>query len=192
MEIEEFIERVQNEPARTLNQSVWNTPPEVMAKAGLLGGLPLAELLSAPGRTVEQRVVRYGHILGSSASAEAVDRWLQQHGESSLPADLRALLARIDGIHLWANLEKGRSYWGVAPVVEWSVVQVISGRTHVVITYDSNGDSFIALSLATGRYYLMDIAGPDETAPIASNVGELLDWLWKTRIEPKPSLWVVA
>ena len=35
--------------------------------------------------------------------------------------------------------------------------------------------------------YLMDTAGPDETSPLGTTAGEVLDWLWRTRIEPMSS-----
>jgi hypothetical protein len=56
---------------------------------------------------------------------------------------------------------------------------------YVALSYDQGGAAFIVLDVASGRYFLMDTAGPDATAPIASTAAELLDWLWQSRITPK-------
>jgi hypothetical protein len=56
---------------------------------------------------------------------------------------------------------------------------------YVALSYHQDGSSFVVLDVESGRYFLMDAAGPDATSPIASNAGELLDWLWRTRIAPK-------
>jgi hypothetical protein len=153
------------------------------------------ELLSAPGRRAEQRDVRYRHILGSPASQQAIDAWQGRHPSHSLPADLRALVTRINGIHLWANVETGRAYTGLAPVEEWDLARVkmygaaadrkLLDDRYVALSYHQDGASFVVLDVDSGRYFLMDAAGPDTTSPIANSAGELLDWLWRTRIAPK-------
>jgi hypothetical protein len=113
-----------------------------------------------------------------------------------LPADLRALVERVNGIHLWANVETGRSYVGLAPVEEWELARVkmygaagdpgLLDDRYVAISYHQDGASFVVLDVKSGGYFLMDTAGPDTTSPIAGNVEELLDWTWRSRIAPKP------
>jgi hypothetical protein len=195
MRIDELLERVSGEPERTVTRSVWTTPPEVLAKAAASRGMRMTDLLSAPGRRSEQREVRYRHILGSPASQQAIDGWQRQHPLHVLPADLRALIMRINGIHLWANVETGRSYTGLAPIEEWDMARAkmygpsadrsLLDDRYVALSYHQDGASFVVLDVDSGTYFLMDAAGPDTTSPVANNAGELLDWLWRTRIAPK-------
>jgi hypothetical protein len=195
MQIDEFITRVASEPERTVTRTVWLMPPDLLAKAAASGGIKLTDMLFETGRRAEQRDVRYGHILGSPASQEAIDAWQGRRPSQPLPADLRALVSRINGAHLWANLETGRAYTGLAPIEEWDLARrkmfgsaadrkVLDDR-YVALSYHQDGASFVVLDVESGRYFLMDAAGPDTTAPIASNAGELLDWLWRARIAPK-------
>ena len=124
MQIEDFINRVAGEPERTVTRTVSTTPPEVLAKAAQSGGLSMTEFLSRPGRRSEQRDVRYRHILGPPASPEAIEAWENRRPSHPLPADLRALVMRINGIHLWASAETGRSYVELAPVEEWDLALI--------------------------------------------------------------------
>ncbi|CAN5341139.1 hypothetical protein BH09MYX1_BH09MYX1_62170 [soil metagenome] len=195
MKVDDFISRVAGEPERTVTRTVWTTPPEVLAQAAKPGGLRMTDFLSASGRRAEQRDVRYRHILGSPAPQQAIDAWENQRPSHRLPGDLQALVSRIDGIHLWANVETGRSYAGLAPIEEWELARVkmygpsadrsLLDDRYVALSYHQDGVSFVVLDVESGRYFLMDAAGPDTTSPIASNAGELLDWLWRSRIAPK-------
>ena len=195
MQIEELLKHVAGEPERTVTRTVWTTPPEVLAKAAASGGMRMTDLLSAPGRRAEQREVRYRHTLGLPASQQVIDAWQGQHPLHILPADLRALVTRINGIHLWANVETGRSYTGLAPIEEWDLARVkmygpsadrsLLDDRYVALSYHQDGASFVVLDVESGRYFLMDAAGPDTTSPVANNAGELLDWLWRSRIAPK-------
>lgn len=110
-----------------------------------------------------------------------------------LPADLRALILQVNGIHLWANGETGRAYFGLAPIEEWEPLRSRLGdgggrlgERYLAISYHQDEAAFIVLDLESGVYFLMDAAGPDTTSPIARNVEELLDWLWRSRIAPTP------
>lgn len=194
MQIDDFIGRVTSEPERTVMRTVWTTPPDVLAKAAASGGMRMSDLLSAAGRRAEQRAVQYCHVLGAPASQQAIDAWQAKHPSQVIPADLRALVARINGIHLWANVETGRSYAGLAPIEEWDLARVkmygasaarsLLDDRYVALSYHQDGASFVVLDVESGRYFLMDAAGPDTTSSIANNAGELLDWLWRTRIAP--------
>jgi hypothetical protein len=195
MQIEDFINRVAGEPERTVTLTVSTTPPKVLAKAVKSGGLSMTDFLSLPGRRSEQRDVRYRHILGSPASPETIEAWDKRQPSHPFPADLRALVTRINGIHLWANAETGRSYVGLAPVEEWELARIkmygpmadrrLLDDRYVALSYHQDGAAFVVLDVALGTYFLMDTAGPDATSPIATNVEELLDWLWQNRIAPK-------
>jgi hypothetical protein len=104
-------------------------------------------------------------------------------------------VARVNGIHLWANVQTGRAYTGLAPIEEWDLARLrmyghaaersLLEDRYVALSYHQDGASFVVLDAESGRYFLMDAAGPDTTTPIASNVDELLEWLWRTRIAPK-------
>jgi hypothetical protein len=165
-----------------------------MAMASKSGWMSMTDFLSAPART-ERREYRYGHITGAPASRKTIDEWKKRRSIDHLPVDLEELIGRINGIHLWANVETGRSYVGLAPIEEWETAQVkMYGATAdagppddrlIALSYHQDGASFVVLDVASGRYYLMDAAGPDETSPIGESVAELLDWMWNSRIAPK-------
>jgi hypothetical protein len=186
MQLEELRELVGSEPERTFVRTVWITPPEVLEKART-GGIALTALLSAPGRRPEERTVSYRHILGPPASQEAIEAW--ERTRRPLPAPIRELVSRVNGIHLWADVATGRSYAGLAPIEEWDFARLNLGGDlddrYIAISYHADGASFVVLDVDSGVYFLMDISGPEPTAPIASDVGGLLDWLWRTRIAPK-------
>jgi hypothetical protein len=196
MEIEELIDRVAREPERTITRTVWIAPPDVVARAETQGGMSLLDFVAAPGRRAEQRSLRYRHILGPPASEHEIDAWQTQHPRHPLPRDVRQLLMRVDGIHLWANAETGRAYVGLAPLKDWELARVIVcgpaadpydlDDRYVALTYHDDAAAFVVLDVDSGTYYLMDTCGPDTTSPIGRSVGELLDWLWRTRIEPRP------
>jgi hypothetical protein len=56
---------------------------------------------------------------------------------------------------------------------------------YLAISYHQDGAAFVVLDMDSGKYFLMDTAGPDTTSPVANDAGELLDWFWRTRIPPK-------
>ena len=195
MQIDDFIDLVASEPERTLTWTVRTTPSEVLAKAAAPGGLRLTELLSAPGRQAVQRDVQYRHILGAPASREAIDIWQAKHPLQVLPRDLRALVKRIDGIHLWADAATGRSYTGLAPIEEWDLARIkmygpsadksLLDDRYIALSYHQDGAAFVVLDAESGRYFLMDTAGPDTTSQVATSAADLLEWLWRTRLLPK-------
>jgi hypothetical protein len=194
MQIEEFLRHVASEPERTVVQTIVTNGPELLAKLAKPGGVRLTDFLSAPGRRTEQRECRYRHILGGPASPRAIEAWQEQHPSHPLPADLQALVARINGIHLWAYPETGRSYTGLAPIEEWELARIkmygptvdrrILDDRYIALSYDLGGAAFVVLDPVSSEYFLMDTAGPDTSTPIGSTAGELLDWLWKSRIPP--------
>ena len=198
MRIEEFLSKVASEPERTLMETHWTSPPELLARMKQPGGMRLTDFLAAPGRIPEQCECRYRHILGAPASPDAIAAWQRQHPSHPLPADLQALVARINGIHLWADSETGWCYQGFAPIEKWDLARstMYWGPTtdpsllddhYIALSYDEGHASYIVLNIKSGKYYLMDVAGPDESCPIADNVEELLDYLWERRMTPKAS-----
>ncbi|MBX3221066.1 MAG: SMI1/KNR4 family protein [Labilithrix sp.] len=196
MNVDDLVSAVAGEPERVVRLTVRTTPSAVLAQAGKPGGLKLTDLLSASAPHSESRDVRYRHVLGGPASQRAIEAWSERHPSHVLPADLREFVARINGVHLWANLETGRSYTGLAPIEEWDLARTkMYGPTadrrllddrYVALSYHQDGASFVVLDVESGTYFLMDTAGPDTSSPIARNADELLDWLWRHRIAPKP------
>lgn len=97
--------------------------------------------VTADGRLVpdysgQRRVIRLGHILGPPASAATLSTWLERWPRHPLPPDLKSLVARANGIHLWANLDTGRSPHGIAPLEEWDLARVKmygEGATHALL-----------------------------------------------------------
>jgi hypothetical protein len=194
MQIDEIISLVASEPTRVILRNVRVLASDTMAKASMPGGMRMTDFLSAPART-ERREFRYGHIMGAPASRETIEEWKRKWSVAHLPSDLEEFVCRINGVHLWANIETGRSYIGLAPVEEWETARVkMYGATAdpsllddrlIALSYHQDGESFVVLDLASGRYYLIDSAGPDETSPVGENIGDLLDWFWNSRIAPK-------
>jgi hypothetical protein len=59
---------------------------------------------------------------------------------------------------------------------------------YLAISYHTDHAAFITLDVDSGRYYLMDACGADETCPIGENVEDLLEYLWTRRIPPITSM----
>ena len=108
-----------------------------------------------------------------------------------LPPDLQKLLRSADGLHLWADLDVGRSYQGIAPIADWQLARTrmwgsdadpdLLGDEYLAISYHADGAAYVVLKVTTGEYFLMDSCGADETCRIGGDVAGLLDWLWKQR-----------
>lgn len=111
-----------------------------------------------------------------------------------LRADLVDLLTRVNGIHLWADLETGRSYQGLAPLDEWELARTKMWEPRadassledrcLALSYHADGAAFLVLDVEHRRYFLMDACGAEESCLIGDCVGHLLDWLWKSRLPP--------
>jgi hypothetical protein len=188
---DEFIAQVAGEKDVEVERAVRQLSPGAFVKAQS-GGIGISEL-SAWAGPKSVRLVRYGHRLGGPASDDVVIA-LEGRLGCSLPDDLRALLRRVNGIHLWADLEQGRAYTGIAPVEEWGPIDErmygptrprSMGNGYVAISYHSDGAAFLVLDVGSGRYFLVDPAGPSVDSPVARNVSELLEWVWRGRILPK-------
>ena len=53
---------------------------------------------------------------------------------------------------------------------------------YLALSYHTDGAAFVVLDTESGRYFLMDACGADESSPIGRSVEDLLDWLWDQRI----------
>ena len=193
MSLDDLIKNVVAEPPRTVMVETKVLAPGRREEANRRGGMVLSELLAGATRG-EPRAVRYGHILGPPASPAALNAWSERLPHHTLPADLRALVVRVNGIHLWADLVEGRSYEGLAPLEEWELARVkMYGQTadprlladrYLAISYHTDAAAYIVLNIDSGRYFLMDSCGPDEKCPIGATVDDLLDWVWRHRMDP--------
>lgn len=187
---DELLAEIAKEPFRIEEREVHVLPPDGLHGVATGSGLLLTELLADPRRAKERRTFRKGHLLGTSASARTIADWEQRWHR--LPDDLRALLMRANGIHLWADLDTGRSYEGLAPVEEWMPVRMkmygedaeddMLPDKYVAVSYHADGAAFIVLDVDRGRYSLMDSCGPDESCPIGDTAEALLAWLWDHRL----------
>jgi hypothetical protein len=182
MTLDELLDHVRSEPPRSYERDVRVQQPELLADIRRKGGMRLTELLSDPRQTTERRVFRRGHLLGPGASEVEIATWLARWPRHPLPADLLALLRRVNGIHLWADLDSGRSYEGLAPLAEWEPSHL--GDRYLALSYHQNGDALIVLDVETGDYSWIDRLAGDESSRIARSAGELLDWLWSHRMPP--------
>ncbi len=190
MQIDELIRIAATEPNREVTIDVHVRSPATLA-AIQKTGIPLLELSKLPAQ-IERKTFRFGHILGPPALPSTLED-LVRRTPLSFPSDLMSLVARVNGIHLWAELDRGRSYTGLAPIEEWDVGGVVLfsdalDDRHVALTYHDDGAAAIVLELTTGIYYLMDAAAPDHSCPIGKSSGDLLDYLWSHRIPPREAL----
>ena len=191
MHLEELVELIATEPEQVVKRAVRRIGLPESASTG--EALALDDLLKRPAEN-EMVELRYKHVLGPGANPEAVTHWKARHTSWTLPSDLEAMIAKVDGIHLWADAQTGRSYLGLAPMAEWETARTkLFGKgassdllddRFVALSYHQDGSSYVVLDVLSGVYYLMDSAGPDESCPIGSTIDELLDWLWKARILP--------
>ncbi len=194
MTFDELLARMRAEPNRTIERDVRVQSPELAEELRTAGGMRVDALLADPRQTTERRTFRMGHLVGAPVSAEELAQWQAAWPTHRLPDDLGALLGRANGIHLWADLDQGRAYEGLAPLAEWRTARqrmwgddadpALLPDRYLAVSYHSDGAAFIVLDVESGRYFLMDACGADESSPIGRSVGDLLDWLWAHRREP--------
>jgi hypothetical protein len=192
MTFDELLERIATEPNRTSEQDVRVPAAELMREVRAAGGMRLDALLADPRQTTERRTFRRGHLLGPPVSSEELEQWRAAWPRHRLPDDLVALLGRANGIHLWADLDEGRAYQGLAPLAEWRFARqkmwgddadpTLLPDRYLALSYHTDGGAFVVLDADSGRYFLMDACGADESCCLGESVDELLGWLWEHRI----------
>jgi hypothetical protein len=116
MTLDELLNKVAGEPSRTFEQEVHVAAPELVAEVHRRGWMRLTDFTSDPRRTLERRTLRRGHVLGPGVQPVKLTAWRSRWPEHPLPQDLVELLSKVNGIHLWADLDTGRSYEGLAPI----------------------------------------------------------------------------
>lgn len=154
----------------------------------------LSELIGHPDQHEELRRFRYGHVLGPPISTQAIQAWQAINAQIQLPADVVEMLLVVNGIHLWADLDCGRAYFGILPLTEWCVVRdhVAAAvfdelpETHVVISYHDNDDYFLVMDPCTSRFVWFDPQSPADSLSVGTSVEEFLDWWWSCAQELDP------
>ena len=194
MNIDEFIKIATSQPPLSKNRRI--SVPGTELKAILQSGHPItvAEIMKHPDQTYEVRNYVYGYILESGASKEAISKWQSEYPSLHLPDDLKVLLERINGIHLWADLEQKQSYFGILPLAQWCDMalwgwavlfeEIPAGK--VVMSYHNNGDFYLVLDTAECKYYWYDTEDIDRPTLIGSSVEQLLSWWWNESQELDP------
>lgn len=189
MDIGEFLSLVASEGEFSEERVVKVRGPELEAVIASRRGMPLLEYMAHPDLRTERRALRWGHVLGTGLPAASIDEWTRRAPGRQLPIDLRALLQAVDGIHLWADLDIGRSYFGIAPLAEWTLAGDQSWNRYfpeehfmsLVILYHANSDEYVLLTRdpVTYRWVDPELGGFGELA--ANSVAGLLDWIWAKR-----------
>jgi hypothetical protein len=168
--------------------------PELEAR--LRSGRPLmvSDLSAHPDQRREVRRFRYGNLLGPPLSESVLQDWLRRHADVVLSPSLVRLLRICDGIHLWADLETGYSYYGVLPLTQWShvgdhVAAELCGDlpgSMLVISYHDNGDYYLLLDAARDRFIWFDPQSPDDSKPAGDSIEQFLSWWWVQAQELDP------
>ena len=194
MTVDEFLALVSLQPEVRQERTVRVFGPTLRAEIESGQTTILSDVFNHPDQTFERRVFRYRHLTGHGVDESTLVAWECRH-EASLPADLRLLLLRVDGIHLWANLDWGRSYFGVSPLSEWQHASSeqwrsffgVSAPRSWIISYHDNGDDFLVLDIEHSEYRWHDLEDFDRPRVVARSVEELLEWYWAMADTMNPS-----
>jgi len=188
---DELFERIASQAEIRETRDVRVMGPALRAEV-LTKGMRLSELLVHPDQTVERRTFRYAHLVGPPLTTTDLAAWQSRFPEHRLPSDVVEFLHRGNGVHFWADLDKGRAYVGLAPLAEWTdAAATIPGyfdappRATLVISYHTNGDWYLVLDTETAVYSKIDHE-IGETTTVATTFAELLDWLWSEAEHDRP------
>jgi hypothetical protein len=180
MKIQEFIRIVELESERATSTEVRLPSSQTLALAAKPGGMLLTDWIMAVPQSIEQKTFRYRHLLGPPAQFGAIDEWVRAHPKFKLPDDLMRIVQQVNGIHLWANIQTGRSLVGLAPIEEWDAAQSkmcgapsehwLLGERYIAITYDQSFSAFVVLDGVSGTYFLMDVSVSAKTSLTPSGI----------------------
>lgn len=156
--------------------------------------ITVADLMSHPDQHAAIRRFRYGHVLGPGVGAASLTDWQACHPGISLAPDVVDLVRHVDGIHLWADLDRGRSYYGIRPLSEW--VEVAASEWSFlfdtpkagafVLSYRNNGDYFLVLDTRENHFIWHDPQNFAGSQTVGRSVDQLLDWWWELTQELDP------
>jgi SMI1 / KNR4 family (SUKH-1) len=196
MTIDDFLKRVELQP--TVNEqrivNVWG--PQLQALVAQRKAMTVAELMAHPDQRKESRTLPRGHVLGPGLPQEAIDSWQKRRPSYVLPRDLTELLSRANGIHLWADLDAKKAYFGILPLEEWlDASQSRLGRMFeeqprgcLVLSYHDNGDYYLVLDTQKQAYFWFDTQDFNNPVLVAENVNTLLSWWWNQTTELAPEV----
>jgi len=187
MTVDDFLARVKSQSTiiREGFVRIWGSELKSLFASGRT--MTIAELNAHPDQTEELRQFRDGHLVGPGLAPADIDAWQSHSPQHQLPADVVDLLTRVNGIHLWADLDAGRAYIGILPLQDWQDATQWFWRSmytstfegQLVISYHGNNDEFLILDTCGPRYLWYDLgnfgAPPKQ---IATTVEGLLDWWW--------------
>lgn len=193
LELIEFIARARRQPEVVVERTVSVHGPTLRALLDSARSLPLTEVLNHPDQRREQRSFRYGHILGRGLSERELASWQERHPETRLSASVLDLLREVDGIHLWADLDRGKGYFGILPLNEWVVAHEHDWTTHaglprssLVISYHENCDYLLILDAEKEQFTWFDLESWSDSEVVAESVEEWLGWWWNLAQELDP------
>lgn len=191
---DELLRRVasQSEVRETRRVQVWGDTLRAAVSSGELRTLD--KILEHPNQTSQSKTFRYGHIAGAPRTAADLQNWQAQFPLHPLPADLAEFLLQVDGLHLWADLDQGRAYFGIAPLDEWHNAVSDDGPRlffeprvgMLTISYHQNGDYSLVLDTSASLYLWFDHEDIENPTVIGATLGELLDWIWTRADERRP------
>ena len=195
MTIDEFLRMAaaQSVVNEQLIVDVWG--PELKALVAERKAMTLSEISTHPDQRKETRTFRRGHVLGPGLRADAIESWQRKWPSHALPPDLTELLSRVNGIHLWADLDSQKAYFGILPLEEWedasqsrlTTLFQDQSRGQLVISYHENRDYYLVLDTEKPAYFWFDTQDfGNNPALVARNVEELLSWWWNQAAELAP------
>jgi len=194
VQVTELLRLAQSQPEIRQQRivKVWGPKLRAEVESGRLS--ILSEIAAHPDQTEELRTFRYSHLLGPPLTRDQLAALQARLSGHPLPTDLSDLLLHADGIHLWADLDFGRAYWGIAPSSEWQPAAESEWagffedlqRGSLAISYHQNGDYCLLLDNVTSEYRWYDHEIIDEPTVVARSVTELLDWLWAEMRDSEP------
>jgi hypothetical protein len=196
MDIDTFVSLAEAQPVVEVQRTVSVHGPHLQALIADREFILLSDIMAHPDQRQEQRLFRHKHILGPGAGTSEIAAWEAEHPHHPLPDDLIALLKRANGIHLWADIATGLSYYGILPLsewrdarsVEWNEMFIEPPKGQLVISYHDNGDYFLVLDTKERCYYWYDLQDFDNPELVGRNVEELLTWYWQQADELDPRL----
>jgi hypothetical protein len=185
MKLEEFIDRANSQPVVEKQRIIRVPGPELKKLLAGTRAVPVLDIISHPDQSEEVRIFRYKHILEQGVTSAEMTGWQLAHPNHKLPDDLLALLARVNGIHLWADTATGRSYFGVLPLNEWcdaatwdcAFLFAEPPQGHLVMSYHDNSDEFLILDTGTSSYFLIDGETGDKH-PLGRTAEEFITLWW--------------
>lgn len=186
MDVADLVARANAQQPISITRVVSVPGPELKAQMRSGKAMLLSEVYAHPDQSSEIRRFTYRHLLQPGASASEVALWQDAHPRHRLPDDLIALVQRVNGIHLWADVSAQRSYFGILPMAEWRDAAEIEWAMLfqtkpiglLVLSYHDNGDDYLVLDTNRGTYYWYDLEDFDNPKVIGRDVGTLLGWWW--------------